>query len=86
MTIDPDTQCGLYRKYEVRKVKQEPDQRGEMVDVLVDPGECFVLNHNDPHAIGALRMYALTCKDQYPQLAKDLNAMADRWVEELRPS
>lgn len=81
-TTDPDTQRGLYRKYDVRKVKYETDQRGDQTEVLVPlTEECFVLKASDPYAVIALAAYAGACKDTYPLLASDLMGMARRWME-----
>lgn len=70
----PDTERGLYRKYDVRKVKHETDQRGELVEVLV-PMErpVFVLDYaKDPHARKALLAYVESCAESHPHLAHDL--------------
>lgn len=80
-TNDPDQDRGLYPKYKVHKIKRETDQRGEETEVLVDPGECFVLNHADPHAPAALAAYAEACAQTYPKLSQDLYEMATRWLE-----
>lgn len=73
-TDDPDTQRGLYPKYQVKKIKRETDQRGEEVEVLVDPaGPVFVLAYaSDPHARKALMAYIESCVQDYPYLANDL--------------
>lgn len=64
---------GLQQRYYVRKLKQQQDQRGEMVDVMVDPGPVFVLDYkDDPHARVALRRYAQSCARECPELANDL--------------
>lgn len=70
----PDTERGLYRKYDVRRVRHQPDQRGEQVEVLVPVTEpVFVLRYaSDPHARKALLAYAESCVEQYPYLADDL--------------
>lgn len=76
MTItDPDQQRGLYGKYLVYK----PDpETGE----LRDPGSVFVLNYaTDPHARVALRAYAQSCANDYPQLANDLMRKLDSSFE-----
>jgi hypothetical protein len=67
MTIDPDTERGLYGKYRVEKVNGKPI------------GEAFVLEQHDPHAVAALRAYAESCVAEFPSLATDLSLMADRW-------
>jgi hypothetical protein len=71
MTVtDPDTERGLYGKYRVEKVNGKP------------VGECFVLEAHDPHAIAALRAYALSCAGDFGKLADDLELMADRWYDD----
>lgn len=81
MADDPDRNRGLYRKYEVRKVIAQRDQRGEMGQVLVPiTGEYFVMRETDPHAIAAINAYAQSCKDDYPTLAVELTDMAHRWA------
>lgn len=73
---------GLQQRYYVRKLKQERDQRGEMVDVMVDPGPVFVLDYKkDRHARAALRRYAESCAADYPQLANDLLKQLDSVFE-----
>lgn len=67
MTTDLDRERGLYDKYRVEKVNGKP------------VGECFVLEAHDPHAVVALREYAKSCGDEFPQLATDLTSMANRW-------
>lgn len=66
--VDPDSEKGIHRKYEVRRT-----------DGSSDPGRkhhtCtyFVLDlKHDRYSIPALRAYAEACKDAYPALAKDL--------------
>ncbi len=57
---DPDKQRGMYPKYRVEKLNGKP------------VGPCFVLEFKDPHARAAIRAYAESCQDEYPQLAADL--------------
>lgn len=64
---DLDCERGLYGKYCVEKVNGKP------------VGECFVLEAHDPFAVWALRKYADLCIGEFPQLAGDLQTMADRW-------
>lgn len=73
---DPDTERGLYPKYEVRKLIRYTDQRGEESMIpsptpLQEP--FFVLRYTtDPHAWAALNEYASSCSLDYPQLSRDL--------------
>lgn len=73
--MDPDKQRSLYRKYRVQKYHYLDD--GDYT--LEVPGECFVLEEHDPHAIAALRAYAESCAAEFGSLATDLALMADRW-------
>lgn len=79
----PDTQRGLYRKYELRKIERTPRwEDGRFVraeDSVPTDGEFFALRETDPFAPSALREYASVCKYEYRTLAEDLEAMAQRW-------
>ena len=87
-TTDPDTERGLYHKYEVRKLvygkKWEiiglgPEGRWvPHITYKEADGRCFVLDFdNDPHARVALRAYAQSCANDYPELANDLMHQLD---------
>jgi len=76
----PDTDRGLYEKYRI-----------ERTDGTSAPGqkhhgcEYFVLDlEHDPHALPALRAYAMSCARHFPTLAADLSKkalrLADRWT------
>jgi hypothetical protein len=76
----PDTDRGLYEKYRI-----------ERTDGTSAPGqkhhgcEHFVLDlDHDPHALAALRAYAMSCAKLFPSLAADLSKKAlqlhDRWT------
>lgn len=61
---------GLYEKFHVTR-NDGSDQPGGKHDGC----EYFVLDlKHDPHAKPALRAYAESCKEDYPQLAADLKA------------
>lgn len=63
-TTDPDTERGLYSKYQVYRNTVPPLKLDE---------PCFVLRYGtDPHAAVALAAYAKSCEAEYPQLAADL--------------
>jgi hypothetical protein len=65
--IPPDTERGLYRKYELFRVSNDP---GHYFQILTP---FFVLRYDsDPHARAALVAYAESCRADYPQLADDL--------------
>jgi hypothetical protein len=74
----PDTDRGLYPKYEVRKLIPYTDQRGEESVIpsstpLKEP--FFVLRYStDPHAWAALSEYASSCSVTHPALSVDLCA------------
>jgi hypothetical protein len=75
-----DTERGLYAKYRVQKIIRGKDQRGEEVENLLPvKTEYFVLKAGDPYAPIALLHYAEACEQTYPQLARELKAMAGRW-------
>lgn len=66
---DTDKARGLYRKYAVRRLR-DPARKHAYCDY-------FVLDlHHDPHAVVALRAYAVSCARNYPQLAADLRNRA----------
>lgn len=63
-----DQTRGLYNKFEIRRVdgSSEPGEKHHSC-------EYFVLDLvHDKHAAAALRAYAESCVDEYPQLAADL--------------
>lgn len=65
----PDTERGLYRKYELFRVNEDPDHHFQICEPF------FVLRYaTDPHARAALVAYAESCRKDYPQLADDLIA------------
>jgi DNA-directed RNA polymerase subunit RPC12/RpoP len=68
--MKPDQQRGLYGKYLIHNAD------GTLVP---DEAEYFVLrlDKGDPHALNALRAYAISCADAYPQLAQDLREKID---------
>lgn len=72
---DPDTEKGLYRKYDVRRLN---DLTGKH-----DGCDYFVLDLNhDPHAAVALIAYATSCRDAgYIQLADDLMKKVREHIE-----
>lgn len=64
----PDTERGLYAKYQVRKINGKPI------------GKCFVLEEHDPFAIAAIRAYADACEATHPLLAGDLRGWSHEWT------
>lgn len=91
MSNPDDKQLGLYRKYEVRKLvygqRWQPEglsgENGRWVRSITykDPGPCFVMEFDDPHARAAIAAYADSCAEDYPQLAADLRAELDRLAQ-----
>ena len=70
-----DTSKGLYQKFIVARAdgQSEPGQKHDVC-------EYFVLDiTHDPHAIPALEAYALSCQDDYRQLAYDLMRIVRRY-------
>ena len=66
--------AGLYRKFEVRRTDGSDAPGGKH-----EHCEYFVLDAtHDPCAIPALRAYANACRAEYPRLAEDLDALAER--------
>ena len=64
-----DKLVGIYRKYEVRRLR---DRKGKHKRC-----QFFVLDWvHDPFAIIAVRAYAKACMSKYPALAMDL----ERWA------
>jgi folylpolyglutamate synthase/dihydropteroate synthase len=65
--VEDDKSKGLYGKYRVERIDGK------------ERGPYFVLDYaHDPHAIPALLAYADSCKAEYPELARDLRALAQR--------
>lgn len=63
-----DNDKGLYRKFHVYRADGSSDPGGKH-----EHCEYFVLDlTHDKHAIPALRAYAESCKEEYPELAYDL--------------
>jgi len=63
-----DSQRGLYRKYRVERLYD--------VDGKHDDCFYFVLDTaHDPYAFVALKAYAAACRGEYPELAKDIDAL-----------
>lgn len=63
--VDPDTERGLYHKYDVRRVNDPEGKHDECWYFVLDP-------HHDEHARNALAAYIDSCEDEYPGLASDL--------------
>ena len=73
-----DTERGLYRKYRVERLGGTPGKHDEC--------EYFVLDlMHDLHARAALRAYAESCKEEFPNLARDLRKMVNRTYAYLDP-
>lgn len=64
-----DEQCGLYRKYDVRRLGGTPGKHDDCTYYVLD------LVH-DEFAAAALRAYADACCAVYPGLAADLRMLA----------
>ncbi|WP_018991273.1 SUMF1/EgtB/PvdO family nonheme iron enzyme [Aromatoleum toluclasticum] len=70
----PATEQGLIHKFNVSRVDGRDAPGGDR-----HGARYFVLDlDHDPHAKPALRAYAESCEDNYPQLAADLLAQIDR--------
>ena len=69
--MDEDQQRGLYRKYEVKRLRDPAHKHDNCNYFVLD------LNH-DRHGRAALRAYAESCKDEFPLLAADLRAWDER--------
>lgn len=68
-----DRQRGLYRKYELYRVKE--DDAGNVREHYQVTDPFFVLKYaTDPHAAVAVRAYADSCEAEYPVLAAELRA------------
>lgn len=68
----PDTQRGMYGKYEVHRLNDPAGKHAECRFFVLDP-------KHDENAFRALDVYAQACRVQFPLLANDL----DRWIDEL---
>jgi hypothetical protein len=64
---------GIYRKYDVRRVD------GQDAEGCKHHGcRLFVLDlDHDPHAVLAIRAYAVACRKTQPQLADELTVIAN---------
>lgn len=71
-----DRTRGLYRKYDVQRLDDKKGKHKNCEYYVLD------LNH-DKFAAPALRAYAEHCKREYPELAKDLCAIADEVDERM---
>jgi hypothetical protein len=71
MSTTDDRDRGLYRKYELYRVKE--DDSGNVIEHYQVTDPFFVLRYTtDPHARVALEAYADSCGEEYPGLAADL--------------
>lgn len=65
--------AGLYRKFDVRRTDGSSEPGGKHEDCCY-----FVLDlTHDKHAIPALRAYAKACREEYPNLAADLDSLVE---------
>lgn len=64
---------GLYGKYKIEKADGRP----------VDPGAIYFTLRldTDRHARAAIRAYIESCKDDQPELAKDLKGVMSRFED-----
>ncbi len=68
-----DATRGLYSKFQVRRTDGSSENGGKH-----DGCTYFVLDlEHDAHAPAALRAYASSCAKSYPQLSRELIAIAD---------
>lgn len=68
-----DTERGLYRKFAVKRRDGSSEMGGKHYRC-----NYFVLDlDHDPHAAAALAGYAVSCRDEYALLARDLQAIVD---------
>lgn len=75
-----DKSKGIYNKYVVFRTDRR-DAPGEKHEGC----EYFVLDvTHDLHAIPALRAYADSCRDEYPVLAADLDALVARTEQTVK--
>lgn len=59
---------GLYDKFFVERTDGRDQEGGDRQD-----SQYFVLDYvHDPYAVEALKFYAHKCKDEYPELSKDI--------------
>lgn len=59
---------GLYHKFDVKRTDGESRPGGNH-----DGCDYFVLDlTHDPHAVPALKAYAVSCRENYPLLADDI--------------
>jgi hypothetical protein len=65
-----DAKRGLYHKFEVTRIdgRDRPGEKHDRCDYFV-----LDMNH-DQHAIPALRAYARSCREDFPNLARDLRS------------
>ena len=78
-----DQNRGLYQKFIVTRTGDSSGKHARCEYFVLD------LNH-DKHAVAALRAYAESCNEEYPQLAADLrNKARERafcWENSMRPA
>lgn len=74
--MSKDTERGLYEKYKVTRTDGSSEKGGKHEKCAY-----FVLDMtHDKHALAALRAYAKSCRDEYPELSTDLIAWAARYT------
>lgn len=72
-----DTDRELYEKFEVNREDGRSAEGEKHEDC-----EYFVLDlDHDPHAVAALRAYAVSCCRSHPELARDLNRKIDTDIQ-----
>ena len=68
-----DREIGLYNKFQIERVDGS-SREGEKHYMC----KYFVLDLNhDKHARAAIAAYAESCKDEYPELSKDLKILVE---------
>lgn len=72
-TNDSDTNKGLYQKFRVERTDGSSAPGGKH-----EHCRYFVLDlDHDPHALLALKGYVISCRQYFPELAKDLDALIE---------
>ena len=71
-----DQERGLYKKYWVERINDKDGKHKNCPFFVLD------LDH-DPHAVPALRAYAMSCRKEYPLLFKDLLGIVGKREQKL---
>jgi hypothetical protein len=68
MSVDIDREKGLYGKYRVERIGGTPGKHDDCWYYVLDW-------EHDKYSRPALRAYADACRDEYPDLARDLDSI-----------